>query len=459
MARQNKQTIEKEIYFFSLPPEDSVLFGDRMLFTPEETAFLCRETKGATVKISITKPKGVISNYRINTRFIRNELPRSHQTALANKLRNFKTRAWACSVCTAENAGKHLQCQVCGRDRLDMIFSALSPNESPQQAPAEAIIYWHCAVCTFHNTQPSHESKCEMCGSDRPEISNEPDQKHEPEEDEKARGDEPAANVHDEDKEDLGKEDPDLADIDPHPVSDQSIPLLDSHRPTVLCLHGFGLPCTWATWLKMALPLHQAGFQMIFVDLPGFGKSSGRDMQSGVWRSDGPSILTSILDAYQIKSPVSVLAHCGGAATFMRTFILHPKRFAGCHHVFHNNVISEWPVGLDAAFEREKCQVLVTWCEDSEHMRWCVSYKHMHQLRLAKTKYLQFLDINPQVLAETGANVEGWGRKNVNSAYVFGPSVPYVHHAVSHFLKACVPALKEAFCAAEKLRAMDVLRD
>jgi pimeloyl-ACP methyl ester carboxylesterase len=47
---------------------------------------------------------------------------------------------------------------------------------------------------------------------------------------------------------------------------------------TLLCTHGFGAGCTWAEWTKLALPFYTLGFDIIFIDLPGFGDSSAHSV-------------------------------------------------------------------------------------------------------------------------------------------------------------------------------------
>jgi hypothetical protein len=104
--------------------------------------------------------------------------------------------------------------------------------------------------------------------------------------------------------------------------------------------------------------------------------------------------LVSVLDAYDIRDPVNVIGHCGGAATFFRTFVRYPSRFTGRNHVLHNCIIAQWPSTLDQTLVNQRSRFCVTWTEDSEHMRWCVSYKHLAQLRKQKFAQVDFYDIN-----------------------------------------------------------------
>jgi hypothetical protein len=117
------------------------------------------------------------------------------------------------------------------------------------------------------------------------------------------------------------------------------------------------------------------------------------------------------------SATVSVLAQCGGGATFMRTVVKYPQRFARAHHWLNNCVTGEWEqvgpfaraVGplrvlfradiaaraasfaclrashaacfvvlrqtLEATLKQHDCRLCVTWCEDKDHTKRCVSYK------------------------------------------------------------------------------------
>ncbi len=264
---------------------------------------------------------------------------------------------------------------------------------------------------------------------------------------------------------------------------------------TVLMLHGFGASCTWAAWTKMILPIIQAShasasasaksqsqsqsppptteYNFIMIDLPGFGESSGRDTQTIVWRNDAPGIIRSLLVyGFGVESNVSVIGHCGGAATFFRTFIQYPELFSKRNQIAHNCIIAQWPKEFDSRIVSNGCRLLVTWCEDNEHMRWCVSHKHLSQIASSKNTstgiaaHLDFVDVNPEVLRETGIKISsqsgGWGRGGVNTAYVFYPSIYYIDQAVAHITHKPGPrcrALFEPQCVAEKLSAMDIIHN
>lgn len=62
----------------------------------------------------------------------------------------------------------------------------------------------------------------------------------------------------------------------------------------------------------MVQPLSVLGsYSMIFVDLPGFGRSSGRDLNQASWKRHGPDIVVAILSSFSINKSINVLATCG----------------------------------------------------------------------------------------------------------------------------------------------------
>lgn len=50
---------------------------------------------------------------------------------------------------------------------------------------------------------------------------------------------------------------------------------------------------------------------MIFVDLPGFGQSSGRIFDQTSWKRCGPELIVALLSSFHIRQSVNVVAQCG----------------------------------------------------------------------------------------------------------------------------------------------------
>jgi len=91
-------------------------------------------------------------------------------------------------------------------------------------------------------------------------------------------------------------------------------------------LHGHGPTCVWAIWIRLALKLFAEGFSIVFMDLPGYGRSTC-DKKDRVnpkyYMNDSPDMIISVLDTFKIKRVHSV-GFCGGAANFIRTIAVYP---------------------------------------------------------------------------------------------------------------------------------------
>ncbi|UJR35585.1 hypothetical protein I4U23_028337 [Adineta vaga] len=118
---------------------------------------------------------------------------------------------------------------------------------------------------------------------------------------------------------------------------------LKENQPTILFLHGFGAGRNWANWIKLAYPLDQRGrYSTIFIDLPGFGRSSGRTLDQTSWKRYGPEIFIAVLSSFHLQHSVYVIAQCGGAATTVRTINRYPQWFRNRNLVLYNSVIGDF---------------------------------------------------------------------------------------------------------------------
>ena len=200
-----------------------------------------------------------------------------------------------------------------------------------------------------------------------------------------------------------------------------------------VCMHGFGWCQSGMVWSKMVEPLYNAGFSVVLVDLPGFGRSSGDNLQTRIWKNDGPEILSSIITALGITVPVSCIGYCGGGATFMRTFPKYSKLFSK-RHVLHNCVIGEWPPELDAKLATTNTKMYVTWNLDIDHTSLCVSYKHLAKLRKERFPNVIFHDIDDDYKGSGCCNnLRGISRSSV--VHYFEPSDEYIEFVINHFTK------------------------
>ncbi|CAF3598161.1 unnamed protein product [Rotaria sordida] len=213
------------------------------------------------------------------------------------------------------------------------------------------------------------------------------------------------------------------------------------NQPCVLFLHGFGSTRNWANWIKLAYPLSQRNqYSVIFVDLPGFGQSSGRNLDQTSWKRYGPEILIAILSSFHLRHSASVVAQCGGAATTVRTINRYPQWFRDRGLVFSNSVIGDFGESKVGGFENNltkfNIHIVVYWIPDQDHAKHCVAYKRWNKLRLAGFRNLQLIDLDPatQTLKQFYpvihvVNISRCSSKN--EAYVYKLSDEFIQQVIN----------------------------
>jgi pimeloyl-ACP methyl ester carboxylesterase len=117
---------------------------------------------------------------------------------------------------------------------------------------------------------------------------------------------------------------------------------------TVLCVHAFNkLTTSWA-WIKLATTLFRQGFNVILMDLPGFGRSSvGRNIRCSIeqWRRWDVQIFSAFLAELKIPR-VNMIGCYDSASVFLQILLNAPQILSKNHflhnvcHSFHANVYS-----------------------------------------------------------------------------------------------------------------------
>ena len=69
-----------------------------------------------------------------------------------------------------------------------------------------------------------------------------------------------------------------------------------------LCLHGHDSTCCVASWAAFFPALHAAGYHILALDAPCFGRSSGPTAQANLWRRDDAALVIRLLDAFGVGS-------------------------------------------------------------------------------------------------------------------------------------------------------------
>jgi pimeloyl-ACP methyl ester carboxylesterase len=118
--------------------------------------------------------------------------------------------------------------------------------------------------------------------------------------------------------------------------------LKQRHGNFVLFLHDFQKLTTSWCWMKLGLFLYQKGMDLIFMDLPGFGKSSvGENTRCppSLWERFAGQVISHSLDELEILR-TSVVAVGEGAGIALKFMAKYPHRLCK-DHVFHNPIIRE----------------------------------------------------------------------------------------------------------------------
>jgi len=114
----------------------------------------------------------------------------------------------------------------------------------------------------------------------------------------------------------------------------------------MLCLHGQDGDRSLVLWSRFWPHLLAKGFHVVALDLPGFGRASGKDGDYKSWKEHDATLLLQLLAALQLPDQcVSVFAEGVGAMATVRAMAKDSAPFAP-HHVLMNCNIGEVPAGL-----------------------------------------------------------------------------------------------------------------
>ena len=75
----------------------------------------------------------------------------------------------------------------------------------------------------------------------------------------------------------------------------------DAAPPVALCMHGHGHSCCVTSWARFFKPLHDAGFHVLALDAPCFGRSGGTADESGnarLWNLHDAELVVRLLQSF-----------------------------------------------------------------------------------------------------------------------------------------------------------------
>ena len=110
----------------------------------------------------------------------------------------------------------------------------------------------------------------------------------------------------------------------------------------VVLIHGYEKYSTSWTWVKFAIPFYKRGFNVMLVDLTGFGKSSiaGQVRQDPAkWRQHDAAIIAKCLAEFQVTR--AKIVTLGEAAQIWNNMALKYRDALGKQNVLVNPVISK----------------------------------------------------------------------------------------------------------------------
>eukprot|EP00518_Triparma_eleuthera_P004760 CAMPEP_0182465206 /NCGR_PEP_ID=MMETSP1319-20130603/9054_1 /TAXON_ID=172717 /ORGANISM="Bolidomonas pacifica, Strain RCC208" /LENGTH=772 /DNA_ID=CAMNT_0024664899 /DNA_START=405 /DNA_END=2723 /DNA_ORIENTATION=+ len=151
------------------------------------------------------------------------------------------------------------------------------------------------------------------------------------------------------------------------------------------------------SWHRFFPALIEAGYDVVAMDAPGFGRSDGAAGQANLWRADDAELVLDILNLFHPEpNSVFVLGQCMGAAMTMRAFKLashsaDTSPFANAF-VFHNATIGTWVPEFEEAVASSNAKVMAWHEVDSDHMREAVCYKNLTRLQKLHPKSVEFFD-------------------------------------------------------------------
>jgi pimeloyl-ACP methyl ester carboxylesterase len=229
-----------------------------------------------------------------------------------------------------------------------------------------------------------------------------------------------------------------------------------STAPVALCMHGHGHSCCVTSWAAFFGPLHDAGYNIIALDAPCFGRSGGASRESGqanLWRADDASLVLRLLQSFGVASQsqrTTAFAQCMGGAMFLRALHMAPG-FFGAFHVMSNTTIGNFPPDIAEILQRKGGALLAYHEFDPDHMREAVAYKALTKLSEASPKLCRFIDNEraraaslPHVLDSdhmrvTVAPGAQLSRDRDAECFFFQPSAYVLDKIMRHVTRVAVP--------------------
>lgn len=153
----------------------------------------------------------------------------------------------------------------------------------------------------------------------------------------------------------------------------------DPSSPVVLCIHGWSQRNGWHTWQPLMAPLAEAGFFIVSVDMPGWGKSPGWTSGS-IPTEMAVDAVASIIQVLGQDSAVLMGKSWGGGVA-IETALRYSSNITG--------LILTAPAFRNIEKLKQLSQtVLLAWAEDDPVIP--IGYAHEYQTRIPSLKFVSY---------------------------------------------------------------------
>jgi hypothetical protein len=208
----------------------------------------------------------------------------------------------------------------------------------------------------------------------------------------------------------------------------------NNSRKTICFTHGHSADSTWVTWIKSAVFLFNCDFDVLMIDLPGFGRSTVNGqikVHFKNWLDDGPNLIKGILKKLNIEK-ISICGYCGGGALMIRTMSQFPELFDK-YHIFYNLIISAYPNNFEKLIHKYKMNIIVVWSADPDHPVCSISYKWLKNHTKNKNPNIKLVNITKDDIISSGLWAKGYGRSNTDNIFILLPSLIFLNFMNSFF--------------------------
>ena len=174
----------------------------------------------------------------------------------------------------------------------------------------------------------------------------------------------------------------------------------DPDRPIVLGIHGWSKRNGWHTWEPLMAPLAEAGYQVVCVDMPGWGQSTKTVDDSLMGESAVLSTL-SILDGLVVDKAAAIMGKSWGGGVALELALDYPERVGKL--LLTAPAFQQFSLLSDI-----KQPVLLAWAEDDPIIPIQTADEYMRSLH-----YCQLIEYKTGGHSAASKNAEDFAQKAI----------------------------------------------